>query len=129
MSSFSDQIKAFSRKVETQERDIFTGVVDMAHESIVEGSPVTGSPGQQVDTGALHDSWIKEYPSKDEAIISTNLAYAPNEEDNISSHGTPITQRSEVGGPHSVRLTLAGFDRIVDVVTARVVGNNSGAQS
>jgi len=125
---FADDVRAFNRKIETQERDIFTGVVDLAHESIVEGSQVTGAPGQPVDTGALKASWIKDYPSKSEAVISTNLEYAPYIEDGGNDRGE-FTLRSEVGGFHSLALTLAGFDKIVDVVTQRVVGSESGSAS
>ena len=135
---FADDVRAFNRKIETQERDIFTGVVDLAHESIVEGSQVTGAPGQPVDTGALKASWVKSYPSKDEAVISTNLVYAPIIEDGerrigsdayyATKEGTQkLYLRSEVGGFHSVALTLAGFDKIVESVTNRVVGNESGS--
>lgn len=123
---FRDELRAYARKVETQNRDIFTGVVDMAHESIVEGSPVTGAPGSPVDTGALKASWIKDYPSKDEAVISTGVEYAPYIEDGGNDRGE-FTLRSEVGGFHSVALTLASFQRIVDTVTGNVVGNESGS--
>ncbi len=137
---FADDIRAFNRKIETQERDIFTGVVDLAHESIVEGSQVTGAPGQPVDTGRLKANWIKDYPSKNEAVISTNVEYAPYIEDGerrigsdayyATKHGTQkLYLRSEVGGFHSVALTLAGFDKIVDAVTQRVIGNESGSAS
>jgi len=125
---FADDVRVFNRKIEAQERDIFTGVVDLAHESIVEGSPVTGAPGQPVDTGALKSSFVKEYVSKDEAIISTNLEYAPYIEDGGNDRGE-FTLRSGVGGFHSVALTLAGFDKIVDAVTQRVIGNESGSAS
>ena len=123
---FADDIRAFNRKIETQERDIFTGVVDLAHESIVEGSQVTGAPGQPVDTGALKGSWIKSYPSKDEAVISTNVEYAPYIEDGRNDRGE-FTLRSEVGGFHSLALTLASFQRIVETVTTNVVGDESGS--
>jgi hypothetical protein len=77
------------------------------------GSELTGSPGQPVDTGNLRNAWIRENPSENVSIVSTNVEYAQSIEDGIGPHG-PLTLRSAVGGFHSVALTVAGFDRIVD---------------
>ncbi|HXG70336.1 MAG TPA: hypothetical protein VNJ04_06940 [Gemmatimonadaceae bacterium] len=97
------------------------GVVEKAHESIQTGSPITGAPGQPVDTGALRASWQVEYPAANEALISTNLEYAQPIEDGIGKHG-PLQLRSAVGGWHSLKMTVAGFQRIVNHVTREVAG-------
>lgn len=122
--TFSDDLKKFTEHVNTRSQEVFTGVVDLAHESIQTGSAVTGSPGQPVDTGALRASWQKSYPSATEALISTNLEYAPSIEDGISySHGgIPMTLRSAVGGFHAVSQTRAAWQRVVDYVTKAVTG-------
>jgi hypothetical protein len=101
--------------------EAFADTVSEATRSIVEGSEITGAPGQPVDTGNLRASWIPVFASPKEATITSNAVYAPSIEDGVSyAHGgTPLTQRSPVGGFHSLKLTIAGFQRIVDVVVAR----------
>lgn len=84
-------------------------------ESIQTGSPITGSPGQPVDTGNLRASWQLTLSSPEVAEITTNVEYAPYVEDGINQHG-PMTVRSAVGGFHSVALTRQNFDRLVDHV-------------
>ena len=85
----------------------------------VEGSSITGAPGQPVDTGALRASFVDDFVSPTSWRIQTNIEYAPAIEDGIGAHG-PITLRSKVGGHHSVKKTVAGWERIVDHVTRNV---------
>lgn len=120
--SFADDLKRFQGKVETHSNAIFLQTGEECLRSIVEGSEITGAPGQQVDTGALKGSWQRWFPSPTEQTIGTDSPYAQQEEDGIAYSGKPIVQHSAVGGPHSTKLTIAGFKRIVDVVTARVTG-------
>jgi hypothetical protein len=121
MSSFADDLNAFTVKLEAQHAAIFSQVVDAVHDSIVNGSPVTAAPGQPVDTGDLKSSWIKSFDSPTSAEITTNVVYAPSIEDGVSyAHGEkPLTQHSPVGGFHSVALTVAGFDLLVADVARR----------
>lgn len=109
---FGDDVVRWTEKVEAKSREVFVNTVLAAHESIVQGSPVTGAPGQPVDTGLLKGSWQVDIEGE-VGTISTNVAYAPVIEDGIGPHG-PLTLRSQVGGFHSVALTHAGFQRIVD---------------
>jgi hypothetical protein len=55
--SFADDVRRFSLNVDTRINDVFLGCVQDAHAAIVVGSPLTGSPGQPVDTGYLRSSW------------------------------------------------------------------------
>jgi hypothetical protein len=119
---FSDD---FAREVDGVMRDaseVLDVSAQLALQSIQFGSPLTAAPGQPVDTGNLRNSWQDEKVSPTEHVISTPVVYASNIEDGISSHGTPMTLRSAVGGFHSVALTVANFDRIVDDA-ARAVGS------
>jgi hypothetical protein len=109
---FADDVKRFGAKVEKQSRDVFVGTVLAVHESIVQGSPITGAPGQPVDTGNLKSSWQSDIVG-DVGTVSTGVAYAPAIEEGVGPHG-PLTQRSPVGGFHSVKLTIAGFARLVE---------------
>jgi hypothetical protein len=136
--SAADDLRRIAIKGVTNYRALFPGVVDLAHDSIQNGSALTGSPGQPVGQygpgyhpgkvgGVLKASWQKWYPSPTEAMIATDAPYALQEEEGISyAHGgEPITQRSSVGGFHSRKLTVAAMQRIVDFVTQQVVGENA----
>jgi hypothetical protein len=134
---FRDECRQWGIEVDAAHRAqiVETGV--LALESIVEGSALTGAPGQKVDTGALKASWIQEI-TEDGVRISTNIAYAPIiEEDIRSSYDREGEQpsrpkgatgghrphvKSTVGGPHSVALTVAGIDRLLDEAGRRVGG-------
>ena len=119
--SFADDINKFAIKVQTNSQAVFVNTASHAYESIVNGDQLTGAPGQPVDTGALRASWQLTFDSPTDATISTNLAYAPAIEDAVGPHGT-LTLRSQVGGFHSLALTVAGMSRIVAAETAKVVG-------
>ena len=109
MNEFQKDLQRFQRNLEQRNQTRFVRVVDAVHRSIVHGSPVTGAPGQPVDTGALRASWRVAFPSPMAAEIQTELEYAPIIEDNVRG----ATLRSAVGGFHSVKYTVAGFDRLV----------------
>lgn len=115
--TFTGDIRRFTLKLNARERDIFTGVVDLTHDSIQNGSAITAAPGQPVDTGNLRDSWQKRYESSSVALVATKVEYAPYVEENVRG----VTFKNH--GPHSVKLTVASFDRIVEHVTRKVVGN------
>jgi hypothetical protein len=127
--SFSGDIAHFTRKVETEANDRFVRIVTETTRSIVEGSEITGSPGQPVGQygpgyhqgyvgGTLKASWHTVFESPRSALIASGgLAAAYNRaiEDGVGKFG-PLTLRSTVGGFHSLKLTIAGFPRIVAAV-------------
>jgi hypothetical protein len=119
MSKFSDDLTKFSVKTGRLTQDVFVGCTEEVHRSIVEGSEITGAPGQPVDTGALRASWTPEFIDKDTWQDTTHLIYAPIIEDNERG----ATLRSAVGGFYSVRMTRVAWPRIVDYVTQKVKGN------
>lgn len=122
MSGFREDLKRFITKVGARNRDIFVNTVSEASNSIVNGSAITGAPGQPVDTGNLKASWQTTFESPSLAQISTKVVYAPQIEDG-TREGRALTLRSKVGGFHSVALTIAGLRRIVETVTVQVVGH------
>jgi hypothetical protein len=119
MSKFGDDLTKFSVKTGRLTNDVFVGCTEEVHRSIVEGSEITGAPGQPVDTGALRASWTPQFLDKDTWQDTTNVEYAPIIEDTVRG----ATLRSAVGGFHSVRYTRVGFPKIVEVVIRRVRGN------
>lgn len=134
MSSFSDQIRAFSEKVQKRTDDVFANIVNATADSIVNGSPVTGSPGQPVGQygpgyhpgevgGDLKASWQISEVTPTSALISTNSEHAVQNEYGISATDGPYFQRTSIGGRHSVAHTIAGFQKIVDDETRKLAGD------
>lgn len=118
--SFADDLKRFAVLAEERTMAVHEGVTDLAHQSIVYGSAVTGAPGQPVapgrnpNAGKLRDSWTKESPEPGVSVISTPVDYAPDVEDN--PRGVHFSNH----GPHSVKLTLAAGQRMVDDAARRI---------
>lgn len=119
--SFTDDLQAFRLKMEQRAKDTLAEAVTLVHESITVGSPITGAPGQPVDTGNLLASWQATFPDDVTGRVATNVVYAPGIEDGVGPHG-PITQRSRVGGFHSVKLTVASWDRVQAEALRRAKG-------
>jgi hypothetical protein len=115
----SDYLRSLpKKKVIVVAKENFAEVIVEAHRSIQSGSEITGAPGQPVQTGALRNSWMFEFLSEFRARITSPILYALPIEDGISRFGE-MTVRSATGGFHSVKLTIAGAQRIVDAVAAR----------
>jgi hypothetical protein len=117
--TFADDIKAFTAKLKARNQAVFVNTASAVKGSITDGSSVTASPGQPVDTGTLKASWHLTFESPTSALISTNVKYAPVIEDNVRG----ATLRSAVGGFHSVRYTIGGFERLVAVEVRRAGGS------
>lgn len=119
---FADDLKEFQRVTINATHEVFVNSASGCHSSVVNGDARTGAPGSPVRSGLLKSSWQLQFSSPNEAEISTNVEYARSIEDGISyAHGgTPLTLRSEVGGFHSVALTVANFDRIVESEAAKI---------
>lgn len=118
--SFADDLHRFSLTTEDRLNGVFVGVASEVQRSVVEGSELTGAPGQPVDTGNLRTSWHLDFADEATAEISTNVEYAPAIEDGVGPHG-PMTLRSAVGGFHSVAQTVNNFDKIVESERRKVV--------
>lgn len=123
--SFLDGIRAHNEKVEHDLLpEVFAGWVAESKNSIVFGSPLTGAPGQvvaDVDGGTLRASWQTEFEDSNNALISTKVPWAPQNEDGIARpSGGPYVQRSAIGGRWSVALTRMNSQRILDDVAAKL---------
>jgi hypothetical protein len=110
--SFGADLNRFERKLAFLTRAVFLNSASAVKQSIVEGSAITGAPGQPVEFGTLKGSWILDFPDPNTAEITSGgavSAYNRVIEENV--RGAQL--RSQVGGFHSVALTRAGFGRIV----------------
>ncbi len=122
--SLASDLDRFANKVEGRTRRIVQIAREEVQRSIVEGSSITGAPGQPIGPfpggGTLKGSWVPRFLGPHLWQTSTPLAYGPVIEDLIGRFGA-ITIRSVVGGGHSVKLTRAGWQRIVDFAQREVV--------
>ena len=75
--SFADDLQRFAAKTQGKSNALVINVASGVWESIVNGSAVTGAPGQPVDTGNLKDSWHLAFEGKHEALISTKWRMRP----------------------------------------------------
>lgn len=132
--SFGDDTRSFTLLARKRLGAVFLAAAEEAHRSVVDGSVLTGAPGQPVDTGYLKNSWIFEPKTPETIEISTNVSYAPAVEDNAresydprgvdrpksldSSRGAGGATKSTVGGNHSVKLTVAAWPRVVTEMNA-----------
>lgn len=116
MSDFAGDLNRFVLNLRAKERAVFVNTASAVKGSIVDGSPLTGAPGQPVDTGTLKASWQLTFSGPSTAEVSTNTEYAPIIEYNV--RGAHL--RSTVGGFHSVAMTVAGFERLVEAETRKV---------
>lgn len=114
--SFADQMNAFVAKSKKNLGAIREGTDDEMFRSIVDGSELTGAPGQPVGkSGKLRDSWTQEKSATD-TVTSSDAPYATAVEENwgnvdYSNHG-----------PHSLKITVVAFPRVVEAVAQRVAG-------
>jgi hypothetical protein len=115
---FSRTITGWGADAERKVTRAFHIATDEVQRSVVYGSERTGAPGQPVDTGLLRASWIAEFLSPSRWQLTTNTEYAPVIESNLRG----ATLKSKVGGFHSVKLTRAGWSRIVAFAAAEARG-------
>lgn len=117
--SARDDMQRVVIKVRTRSRALLDGCALAAHTEYKVGGPITGAPGQPVDKGALRNSIQLEKISDDAWQSSTTLPYATAIEDGVGPHG-PLTLRSSVGGFHSRKLVVTGFQNIVTHVRSEL---------
>jgi len=118
--TFNTDIARFVTKVIARSQAIHLGTADALHESIRFGSSVTGSPGQPEQDSDLLNSWQLTHTEPLLSNTTTPSAYARIIEEGRRK-GKTLTLRSEVGGFHSVKLTRAGFQKLVNAVVREVI--------
>lgn len=134
LDPFAAQLLAFAVKQERLTRSLFFNVASAVKSSIVEGSSLTGAPGQPVGQygpgyhpgkigGTLKASWQLVFVTPTQAIVGTNLVYAKPIEEG-TNRGRKLTLRSTVGGFHSVAKTITGYERLVAAEAAKLGASN-----
>ncbi len=138
MTTFTDALLRFNVTATDRVRDVFYNATEAVQRSIKAGSELTGAPGQPVRDGNLLSSWIGEFTSDSTWQITATgksatgepVGYAQEIEDGGNARGpfdpSRGDPRSEVGGYHSVKLTRAGWPRIVEHVAANVARGTNG---
>ena len=121
MSAFSNALDRFGADAEQRVLDTITFAREEVERSVREGSELTGAPGQPVDTSNLRNSWAWVRESFLVDVLQTNVEYAPFIEDGGNDLAA-FTLRSEVGGFHSVKLTISAWDDIVNFARRNATG-------
>ncbi len=114
--SFANDLNRFATKVEKRSRAIHQISTEEVQRSVVEGSSITGAPGQPVQSGNLKGSYVPVFEGPFLWRTSSAVIYAP-----VIEEGFGMTLRSTVGGFHSIKLTRGGWQRIVDFAQREVV--------
>ncbi len=117
---FKEDLRRIARSVREREAQWEEGCAQAAYDSIRDGSPITGAPGQPVDTGELYNSWEMRKDGPHEWTIESKAPHAGFVEEN--SRGVTFKNH----GPHSVKLTRLGWRRLAADV-ARNLGGTAGA--
>jgi len=112
VTRFGDDLGRFNKKLQRKPEEFIDLATDEVFNSIVNGSALTGAPGQPVLSGALKRSWRKRRTGPGSSQVVTDSPYARTIENLVGRFGT-ITIRSAVGGGHSVKMTQAGWDNII----------------
>lgn len=112
--SLHDKVQKWAARKKVQKAQVVNNIVRHIYQSIVYGSPVTSAPGQPVKTGNLRDAWVILLTSFGQRVQCdmVKAPYAKIIEDGIRA-GRQLVLRSKVGGFHSVKLTVAGYELIV----------------
>lgn len=138
---WSNRPTDFGHGVEAFVRRTFERAAELTTTSVLDGLELTGAPGQPVIFGNLKGSFIPEFSDPLKFELATT-GVGPDGEDvgyfqaiedggNDAAFFDPSRQqgsqtnpdeRSSVGGYHSVKLTEASMDRIIDEA-ARMAAN------
>ena len=119
--TWEGDIENFINVLRAKQLRVHLEVANRIHASITHGSATTGAPGQPVQSGNLINSWKVIRISPFLTQVSTGVIYAPAIEDGVGgATGTSLQVRSEVGGFHSVKMTRAGFQDLVNEVARQV---------
>lgn len=113
--TFSDDLRRHRANRDRRYREIFVACTEEVKRSVVEGSTITGAPGQPVQEGTLKGSWIGSFVNPDLWRFVTKIVYAP-----VVEVLPEASIKSAVGGPRSVAKTRTGWPKIVDHVGRRL---------
>lgn len=149
---FADALRSFGIRTQQESELLLEATAVAVYESVVNGSPITNSPGQPVATGELRDSWRILHVAKSRIDIFTNSPYARAIEHNwrrisraqfkaaAAKMGLKrLTKKNKAlirkrfsglnfrgrGGAHSVALTVQHFPQLVAQVVAKLFPNTS----
>lgn len=121
MTTWTSRLPQFSRELERVVPAIRREVAELALDYIVNGSPVTGAPGQPEDL--RQGQWSISETGPDTTTVGTADSSAPAVEDGISRiTGGPVTLNSPIGGFHSVMLTHQNAEPLIKAAVRTVKG-------
>lgn len=110
---WDEDIQRFEQRLEADAARLHDGLADDTLAGIVEGSSVTGAPGQPERTGNLKRSWGIARLSRWVTLVFSDSPYARKVEQASQTTRTG-------GGPHSIKLTRASWNNLVQAVLGRI---------
>ena len=113
--TFHADIARHQRNRDRRFRAIYVACTEEVKRSVVEGSELTGAPGQPVQFGTLKGSWIDSFVNSNLWRLVTKIIYAP-----VIEALPESSIKSKVGGAHSVAKTRTGWPAIVEAVGRRL---------
>lgn len=116
--SFAEEVERWAEKARQREEAVFIGVVDAVYESVVNGSSVTGAPGQPQATGDLKGSWEQAIVGKIGLVVTNHPGAQAIEHG--TRRGRALVLHGTGGGFHSVALTRDNFVPLVAAVVREV---------
>jgi hypothetical protein len=122
---FDGGLSRFQRQLDGMSVVLLPRLGELMYESIVDGSPMTGAPGQPEEEGDLIDSWEMTQPTETSVQVASDSEYALQNEDGVRPGGKPYVQRSSVGGRHSVKITRQGMQALVNHAANEIMSENS----
>lgn len=122
---FADELRRFAATTERNAMAVHQEVVVAVKSSWVNGSAETGAPvlpiasGDGPTIGRLRRGVRVAYPDPNTALVYTTVPYAGEVEENLRG------VHFHSGGPHGFKLTVAGFPRLLDSATKRILGGGA----
>lgn len=119
MVAWTSRLPVFLPKLSQSVEAVRKGVAELALDAIVNGSALTGAPGQPEDLRQGQFVIVETGP--DTTTVGTNDHSALAVEDGISHlNGHPIHLHSAIGGFHSTKLTHQNAGALIEQVVSRV---------
>lgn len=121
MTTFTSRLPVFLRQLDADVPALRRELAKEAYESIVNGSSLTGAPGQPADL--REGQWTIAETGPDTTTVGTSEKSARSVEDGISyKHGGRLLKKlkSPLGGFHSTKLTHQNAEPLVKKVVNSV---------
>lgn len=110
-ANFINRVPETFARITSRYNVMHSALEELTLESVQVGSAITSAPGQPVDQFVLLPSYHIERLGVRVGRIVSYMPYAWGIENGVGPYG-PIQLRSNVGGFHSIAITVSAIDRL-----------------